>query len=240
MEKNFLLSLLPSSSTQSWVGAHDAVQEGQWLWSDGTAFLYTNWCSGEPNNAQSENCLEINLSKLNQKPNINVPQLTVGKKAEISCKVPEDCLNPSADIVWTGIEPDEIRRGSYGVPGWEKSSSIMTFHPEPEHHNTKLTCTIIFQKSIRTESTVILKVRHAPKILNSSRCLVWGDELTCIHPGGPGPSRAEAQKQVQRSSVAARAPPPPRSKSQKRRDTRNRRPDLREVIDNRRQNKPHR
>ncbi|ROI42811.1 hypothetical protein DPX16_7088 [Anabarilius grahami] len=58
------------------------------------------------------------------------------------------------------------------------------------------------------------------------------------HPGGPGPSRAEAQKQVQRSSVAARASPPPRSKSQKRRDTRNRRPDLREVIDNRRQNKP--
>ncbi|ROI16194.1 hypothetical protein DPX16_12312 [Anabarilius grahami] len=60
------------------------------------------------------------------------------------------------------------------------------------------------------------------------------------HPGGPGPSRAEAQKQAQRSSVAARAPPPPRSKSQKRRDTRNRKPDLREVIDNRRQNKPRR
>ncbi|XP_067222098.1 galactose-specific lectin nattectin-like [Chanodichthys erythropterus] len=61
MEKNFLLSLLPSSDTRSWVGAHDAVQEGQWLWSDGTAFLYTNWCPGEPNNSQTENCLEINI-----------------------------------------------------------------------------------------------------------------------------------------------------------------------------------
>ncbi|ROL45341.1 hypothetical protein DPX16_3673 [Anabarilius grahami] len=56
------------------------------------------------------------------------------------------------------------------------------------------------------------------------------------HPGGPGPSRVEAQRQVQRSSVDARAPPPPRSKSQKRRDTRNRKQDLREVIENRRQN----
>ncbi|XP_048016886.1 uncharacterized protein LOC125248806 [Megalobrama amblycephala] len=89
-------------------------------------------------------------------------------------------MNPSADIVWTGIEPDEINHKSSGVPGWEKRSSIMTFHPEPEHHNTKLTCTVIFQKIIRTESTVILEVRYAPKILNSSRCLVWGDELTCM------------------------------------------------------------
>ncbi|XP_048015914.1 ladderlectin-like [Megalobrama amblycephala] len=62
MEKNFLLSLLPTPSTYSWVGAHDGVQEGQWLWSDGTSFLYTNWCPGEPNNFQTENCLEINRS----------------------------------------------------------------------------------------------------------------------------------------------------------------------------------
>uniref|UniRef100_A0A8C1JD85 C-type lectin domain-containing protein n=1 Tax=Cyprinus carpio TaxID=7962 RepID=A0A8C1JD85_CYPCA len=30
MENDFLLSLLPSSSTRSWIGAHDAIQEGQW------------------------------------------------------------------------------------------------------------------------------------------------------------------------------------------------------------------
>ncbi|XP_051718654.1 galactose-specific lectin nattectin-like isoform X2 [Ctenopharyngodon idella] len=60
LENNFLLSLLPTSVTRSWVGAHDGVQEGQWFWSDGTPFLYTNWCSGEPNNQRPENCLEIN------------------------------------------------------------------------------------------------------------------------------------------------------------------------------------
>lgn len=63
-ENDFLLSLVPSASTTFWVGADDGVQEGQWLWSDGTVSNdYINWCSAEPNNSGgSENCLEINFS----------------------------------------------------------------------------------------------------------------------------------------------------------------------------------
>ncbi|KAK7138320.1 hypothetical protein R3I94_013821 [Phoxinus phoxinus] len=58
-ENDFLLSLFPSS-TRTWVGAHDGEQEGEWLWSDGSVYSYTNWCSGEPNNSGGpENCLEI-------------------------------------------------------------------------------------------------------------------------------------------------------------------------------------
>ncbi|XP_067220622.1 ladderlectin-like isoform X2 [Chanodichthys erythropterus] len=39
------------------------AEDGQWLWSDGTAYDYTKWCSGEPNNHhRPENCLEINNS----------------------------------------------------------------------------------------------------------------------------------------------------------------------------------
>ncbi|KAI2660737.1 Ladderlectin [Labeo rohita] len=52
LENDFLLSLLPSSSTQSW--------DGEWMWSDGTPYDYTNWCSVEPNVGGSENCMEIN------------------------------------------------------------------------------------------------------------------------------------------------------------------------------------
>ncbi|KAK9962754.1 hypothetical protein ABG768_008106 [Culter alburnus] len=59
-ENDFLLGLLPSFSTRAWIGANDAVQERQWLWSDGTVIDYANWCSGEPNNGGGyENCLEI-------------------------------------------------------------------------------------------------------------------------------------------------------------------------------------
>ncbi|KAG1949139.1 ladderlectin-like [Pimephales promelas] len=63
LENKFLLRLLPSPSTRTWIGAHDAVQDGHWLWSDGSVFSFTNWCSGEPNNAGvPEDCLEINFT----------------------------------------------------------------------------------------------------------------------------------------------------------------------------------
>ncbi|XP_016313609.1 ladderlectin-like [Sinocyclocheilus anshuiensis] len=58
LENRFLRSLLPST-TRCWLGVHDGVQEGQWLWSDGTPYDYTNWCSNEPNNLNVENCGEI-------------------------------------------------------------------------------------------------------------------------------------------------------------------------------------
>ncbi|XP_067249306.1 galactose-specific lectin nattectin-like [Chanodichthys erythropterus] len=61
-ENDFLLGLLPSSSTRAWIGAHDGKQEGQWLWTDGSVYDFTNWCSGEPNNLDTENCLEINFT----------------------------------------------------------------------------------------------------------------------------------------------------------------------------------
>ncbi|KAK9976687.1 hypothetical protein ABG768_021892 [Culter alburnus] len=60
-ENDFLLGLLPSS-TRAWIGAHDGEQEGQWLWSDGTVYDFTNWCAGEPNGSGNENCVEMNLT----------------------------------------------------------------------------------------------------------------------------------------------------------------------------------
>ncbi|KAI2662004.1 Ladderlectin [Labeo rohita] len=62
LENDFLISLLPSSSTLCWIGAHDGVQENSWLWSDGSLYDYTNWCAWElPNNTGSvEDCGEIN------------------------------------------------------------------------------------------------------------------------------------------------------------------------------------
>ncbi|XP_067248798.1 ladderlectin-like [Chanodichthys erythropterus] len=61
-ENEFLLGLLPSSSSRGWIGAHDGEQEGQWMWTDGTVNDFTNWCAGEPNGSGNENCVEINLS----------------------------------------------------------------------------------------------------------------------------------------------------------------------------------
>ncbi|XP_027143462.1 type-2 ice-structuring protein-like isoform X2 [Larimichthys crocea] len=45
---------------KTWVGGSDAQEEGEWFWSDGTEFSYSNWCPGEPNNYQGQHCLQIN------------------------------------------------------------------------------------------------------------------------------------------------------------------------------------
>uniref|UniRef100_A0A673MXG5 C-type lectin domain-containing protein n=1 Tax=Sinocyclocheilus rhinocerous TaxID=307959 RepID=A0A673MXG5_9TELE len=66
-ENNFLLSLLPSSTTRCWVGTHDGEQEGQWVCSDGSTYDYTNWCSAEPNNDGVENCGEININQMSNR-----------------------------------------------------------------------------------------------------------------------------------------------------------------------------
>ncbi|XP_065145813.1 ladderlectin-like [Paramisgurnus dabryanus] len=61
LENNFLLNLVPAT-TRAWIGAHDGEIDGQWLWTDGSQFDFTNWCSGEPNNnSGAESCLEINF-----------------------------------------------------------------------------------------------------------------------------------------------------------------------------------
>nr|XP_055046138.1 galactose-specific lectin nattectin-like [Misgurnus anguillicaudatus] len=64
VEHNFLLSLLVPADTRAWIGGHDGEIDGQWLWTDGSQFDFTNWCSGVPDNFENnpENCLEINLT----------------------------------------------------------------------------------------------------------------------------------------------------------------------------------
>uniref|UniRef100_A0A3P9N3W2 Galactose-specific lectin nattectin-like n=1 Tax=Poecilia reticulata TaxID=8081 RepID=A0A3P9N3W2_POERE len=66
-EENDFLSEMITRDTGNpsitWVGGHDAITEGQWMWSDGSKFDYSSFALGQPDNfAQSENCLEINYS----------------------------------------------------------------------------------------------------------------------------------------------------------------------------------
>ncbi|XP_036390988.1 ladderlectin-like [Megalops cyprinoides] len=48
------------TAAKAWIGGHDAVEEGQWLWSDGSPFLYTKWTPRQPDNHNEEDCLCIN------------------------------------------------------------------------------------------------------------------------------------------------------------------------------------
>lgn len=47
----------------TWIGANDIAVENTFVWEDGTAFAFTNWHTGEPNNGGTsgivENCVII-------------------------------------------------------------------------------------------------------------------------------------------------------------------------------------
>jgi len=45
-----------------WLGAWDAVQEGQWQWVTGESWGYANWKSGQPDNSSNEDYLHIYTS----------------------------------------------------------------------------------------------------------------------------------------------------------------------------------
>uniref|UniRef100_A0A3Q2PIS3 C-type lectin domain-containing protein n=1 Tax=Fundulus heteroclitus TaxID=8078 RepID=A0A3Q2PIS3_FUNHE len=55
-----LILMRSNKYTETWIGGSDAQQERLWLWSDGTPFRFTFWCSGKPNNLRTQNCLRMN------------------------------------------------------------------------------------------------------------------------------------------------------------------------------------
>src|SRR3954471_4996661 len=42
-----------------WIGLSDELNEGTFVWYDGSPVTYTNWGSGEPNNSGDEDCTQI-------------------------------------------------------------------------------------------------------------------------------------------------------------------------------------
>ncbi|XP_072519934.1 galactose-specific lectin nattectin-like [Salminus brasiliensis] len=69
-ENAFLQDLIKKgtgSLMNTWIGGHDAVAEGTWLWSDGSKMDFHDWCKNEPSNYKNkEHCMTMNYGDLNQ------------------------------------------------------------------------------------------------------------------------------------------------------------------------------
>lgn len=51
-ENTFLTNVKNSlGQVAMWLGGTDEVEEGQWLWEDGTPISYSNWAANEPNDS---------------------------------------------------------------------------------------------------------------------------------------------------------------------------------------------
>jgi hypothetical protein len=58
-ENNFVANHVVNGEL-AWIGLYDATNEGSFIWQNNESFGYTNWGTGEPNNAGNENWVEIN------------------------------------------------------------------------------------------------------------------------------------------------------------------------------------
>uniref|UniRef100_A0A3B4CMU0 C-type lectin domain-containing protein n=1 Tax=Pygocentrus nattereri TaxID=42514 RepID=A0A3B4CMU0_PYGNA len=60
-EMNALVAVLNEKTGHFWIGLRQKENKDNtcWTWSDGSNFSYSNWNSGEPNNAGTGNCGEL-------------------------------------------------------------------------------------------------------------------------------------------------------------------------------------
>jgi len=64
-EQSFVRGVVKVNKNSVWIGGHDRVKEGFWLWSDGTKMTYTGWSGGEPNNGGAgQDCMQMYAGRL--------------------------------------------------------------------------------------------------------------------------------------------------------------------------------
>jgi hypothetical protein len=51
--------LFLKNRSSAWIGLNDLDQEGQYRWTNANTYLYSNWASGEPNNAGNEDAVAL-------------------------------------------------------------------------------------------------------------------------------------------------------------------------------------
>ena len=70
-ENNKIVALIDRSGIDEllWIGANDRRKEGTFEWTDGKAFAFSNWISGEPNNSGNEDCAHFHKKYLKRQWN---------------------------------------------------------------------------------------------------------------------------------------------------------------------------
>nr|Q8WPD0.1 RecName: Full=Alpha-N-acetylgalactosamine-specific lectin; AltName: Full=Alpha-N-acetylgalactosamine-binding lectin; AltName: Full=GalNAc-specific lectin; AltName: Full=Lectin; Short=ApL; AltName: Full=Tn antigen-specific lectin; Flags: Precursor [Patiria pectinifera]BAB78598.1 GalNAc-specific lectin [Patiria pectinifera]BAB85109.1 alpha-N-acetylgalactosamine-binding lectin [Patiria pectinifera] len=62
-ENNLLLTMWKSVRTTTtgglWIGLNDQAEEGNFIWTDGSAVTFTDWATTQPDNYQNEDCAHM-------------------------------------------------------------------------------------------------------------------------------------------------------------------------------------
>src|SRR3989344_5919219 len=99
------------TTTNGWTGLHDAVQEGNYEWSNENTIIYTNWESGEPSGTTGEDYVEMDPrgrwnDAVNSQSVISFMELDPAGTQLIVCTGDDIQLNATtlagATYAWTG------------------------------------------------------------------------------------------------------------------------------------------
>ncbi|XP_043853518.1 sialic acid-binding Ig-like lectin 14 [Dromiciops gliroides] len=100
--------------------------------------------------------VSIQVHDLTQKPEVHIPEiLESGHQVNLTCTVPGACREgTSITFLWTGTALSPSRLASQDL-----HSSQLLFTPQPQDHDTSLTCQVKFKEpSVSTRTTVQLRV----------------------------------------------------------------------------------
>ncbi|XP_029959521.1 sialic acid-binding Ig-like lectin 11 isoform X2 [Salarias fasciatus] len=139
----------------------------------------------------------ISVKGLSQKPTVEIPPLTEGREATLTCTAPGLCSGSAPEFLWTWSGAGGSISGNITTLTdrlnaiANRYSSTLTFNPSAEHHGTNITCTVRLTDDRTTEETVTLNVSYVKDLRIIGETAVKEHEtlnLTCSVDSFP-PSR---------------------------------------------------
>ncbi|KAM8787603.1 LOW QUALITY PROTEIN: sialic acid-binding Ig-like lectin 5 [Rhynchonycteris naso] len=109
----------------------------------------------------NEKTLNLQVTALTEKPIIHIPEpLEAGSPTQLTCSLPGACEGGSClTFSWVGT-------AVYSLNPQTLHSSVLTFTPKAQDHESSLTCQVTHQRSlVTTERTIWLNVSYAPRNL---------------------------------------------------------------------------
>ncbi|NP_001088138.2 uncharacterized protein LOC494843 [Xenopus laevis] len=94
--------------------------------------------------------------------------LIADKEVTVTCTAPTNCPGLSPNFTWEGsVNTDNIQNNtSRHQNGTVTYRSNITFTPSPRHHNSSLTCTVIYTNE-STNTNITLNVEYPPTLIIS-------------------------------------------------------------------------
>ncbi|XP_057612017.1 sialic acid-binding Ig-like lectin 12 [Chionomys nivalis] len=105
-----------------------------------------------------KNMMTLQVTDLTNTPHILIPEtLEAGRPSNLTCSAPWACGSPT--FSWTGTSVSLLSTNTTG-------SSVLTVTPQPQDHDTNLTCQVTLPGAgVTTRTTIRLNVSYAPKNL---------------------------------------------------------------------------